>query len=99
MAYSYATERKIRIIKEHLPDWDQASSGKSIDALYNELVGDNRKTLFCKIDANSKAHLDNMTDHYGTGMAEFIEQLVNAEWQRHSSRLANDEKNLLSEYS
>lgn len=99
MSYSYATQRKIRIIKEKMPEWAPNSGGKSIDALYNELVGDDRKNLFCKIDSGSKDRLDEMTKHHRVGMAEFIEQLINAEYKRHEQRLSSGEKALLSEYS
>jgi hypothetical protein len=100
MPYSHATERKIRIIESQWgPDWKDRTDGKSIDAVYNELTGDNRKTLFCKIQPTVKDNLDTMTDHHKTGMAEFIEQLIQAEWVRYLDRQAIGERELLSEFS
>lgn len=59
MPYSYATERKIRIIEDKLgPNWKEQRVGQSIDAIYNDLVGDTRKNLFCKINASVKDRLD-----------------------------------------
>ena len=100
MNYSHATERKIRIIEQQWgPTWQDRSNGKSIDAIYNELMGDNRKNLFCKIDGTIKDHLDSMTEYHKTRMAVFIEQLINAEWARHQARLIDGEKKLLEEFS
>ena len=100
MSYSYATQRKIKIIQEKLgPEWKAQRPGKSIDAIYNELVGDTRRNLFCKIDAKIKTHLDQMTSNYKTGMAEFIEQLIEAEWARHCQRQEEGERALLEEFS
>ena len=98
--YSYATERKIRKIKEALGEgWANQIAGKSIDAVYNEIVGDTRKNLFCKVDAKIKGKLDEMVDEYKTQMAEFIEQLIEAEWVRYQARLAETERNLLAEFT
>jgi hypothetical protein len=100
MAYSYATQRKIRIIEERLgPNWADRFPGKSIDAIYNELVGDDRKNLFCKIDSDIKDRLDTMTQFHKTGMADFIEVLIQAEWLRFSERTADTERQLLDEFS
>ena len=100
MTYSYATQRKIRIIEEKLgKDWRDQRPGKSIDAIYNELVGDTRKNLFCKIPEGAKDHLDEMTKAHKTGMAEFIEQLIEAEWARHTAQVERGERALLEEFS
>lgn len=80
---SYATERKIRIIKEKLgPDWETYTQGKRIDAAYNELVGDSRKNLFCKLRPETKRKLDEMVRDNDTKMAEFIESLIEREYDR-----------------
>ena len=100
MNYSHATERKIRIIASQWgPDWKARGQGKSIDAIYNEIVGDDRKNLFCKIDGQVKDNLDEMTDYHKTNMAVFIEQLINAEWARYKERQKDGEKRLLEEFS
>ena len=98
--YSYATERKIRIIKEKLgDDWKDQRPNQSIDAIYNSIVGDTRKNLFCKIEAESKAKLDEMTGAHKTGMAEFVEQMIEAEYSRFNARQNEGEKALLEEFS
>jgi hypothetical protein len=100
MSYSYATQRKIRIIEEKLgKDWKEQQPDKSIDAIYNELVGDTRKNLFCKIDANVKQHLDEMTKAHKSGMAEFIEQIIEAEYARYQARVYQGERALLEEFT
>jgi len=80
MSSSYATMRKIRIIKEKLGD-DWKADGRRIDAIYNELVGDGRKNLFCKISPTVKSHLDEMTDRYNIRMGELIERLIEDEFR------------------
>lgn len=100
MSYSYATQRKIRIIEEKLGEnWKDQKPGMSIDAIYNEIQGDTRKNLFCKIDAGVKDRLDTMTKAHKTGMAEFIEQMIESEWARYQSRVHQGEKALLEEFS
>lgn len=98
--YSYATERKIRKIKEALGEgWANQIAGRSIDAVYNEIVGDTRKNLFCKVDAGIKQHLDEMAGEHKTQMAEFIEQLIESEWIRYRARLVEKERNMLAEFT
>lgn len=80
---SYATERKIRIIKEKLGEnWKDKLEGRSIDAAYNELVGDSRKNLFCKIDPSAKARLDEMVEEFDVKMAELVESMINEEYEK-----------------
>lgn len=100
MTYSYATERKIRIITEKLGEqWRDQYPNKSIDAIYNDLVGDTRKNLFCKIDSDVKDKLDAMTEFHKTGMAEFVEQLVKSAWKRHIDLQAETETQMLEEFT
>jgi len=100
MAYSYATQRKIRIIEERLgSDWADQRPGLSIDAIYNQIIGDDRKNLFCKISGSAKDNLDTMTQFHKTGMAEFIESLIHAEWMRFSDRAREVEQVMLREFS
>jgi hypothetical protein len=81
---SYATERKVRIIKETFgDDWKTLHVGKSIDAVYNLIIGDERKNLFCKVDLITKNRLDELTDFYGLKMSELIEHLIENEYQRY----------------
>lgn len=98
--YSYATIRKIRIIEEKFgSDWKTTHPGLSIDAAYNQVVGDTRKNLFCKIDSSTKGLLDEMIGFHKIGMAEFVEALIEAEWSRHSSRLKETEQRIQTEFS
>ena len=100
MTYSYATERKIRIIEQELGnDWKAQRPKQSIDAIYNSIVGDSRKNLFCKIQAASKDKLDEMTTAHKTGMAEFVEQIIDAEHARFQERRTAGENALLQEFS
>lgn len=100
MPFSYATQRKIRIIEERIgSEWKSKYPGSSIDSVFNQIMGDDRKNLFCKIESITKDRLDEMTIFYKTGMAEFIEQLIMAEWQRYDSRRTDGEKRLLAEFS
>lgn len=81
--FSYATNRKLKFIQEQLGEnWEAQRPGKSIDAVYNELTGDSRKTLFCKIHPEVKAHLDAMTKEHGIRIAEFLEQIIEKEYAR-----------------
>ena len=82
---SYATRRKLRIIKEQLgADWKDQNPGKSIDAIYNVVMGDNRKNLFCKIDPTVKNQLDEMVDYHDIKMASLVEKLVREEYDRYA---------------
>ncbi len=82
---SYATRRKLRIIKEQLgADWQDQNPGKSIDAIYNVVTGDNRKNLFCKIDPTVKHQLDEMVDYHDIKMAALVEKLVREEYDRYA---------------
>ena len=99
--FSYATERKLNIIREQLgEDWESKRPGKSIDSVYNELTGDDRRTLFCKIKPDVKAHLDAMTKEHGIKIAEFLEQVIEKEYARfreERKRLYEDVANQYSE--
>lgn len=82
---SYATRRKLRIIKEQLgADWQDQHPGESIDAVYNIVTGDKRKNLFCKIDPAVKGQLDEMVVHHDIKMAELVEKLVREEYDRYA---------------
>lgn len=80
---SYATIRKIKIIeKEFGSNWKSQHKGKSIDAVYNMIIGDTRKNLFCKIDPEIKQCLDEMVDYHDVKMAELVEKLIEEEYDR-----------------
>lgn len=97
---SYATARKIRIIKEKLgPDWETYTQGKRIDAAYNELVGDSRKNLFCKLRPETKAKLDEMVAENDTKMAEFIESLIEREFDRHTQAKTRNAQDLAASFT
>lgn len=91
---SYATKRTLRIIQEKLgDDWRDNNPEISIDALYNQVVGDRRRNLFCKIDPDIKSQLDEMADSYDVKMAELVERLVQEEYLkfiRNRAELVND---------
>lgn len=78
---SYATNRKIKIIEEAIgPNWRERYSEHSVDAVYNIVIGDKRKNLFCKVNPDVKSKLDEMVDYYDISMAEMIERLVLGEY-------------------
>jgi len=82
--FSYATERKLRIIQERVgDDWRDQYPNQSIDAVFNQIVGDTRKTLFCKLDAEVKQQLDTMTKDHGVRIGEFLEELIKKEYDRY----------------
>ena len=81
---SYATRRKKRIIEEKLgANWEAKYPDKSIDAIYNIVTGDKRKNLFCKIDPEIKARLDEMVEYHDMKMSELVEKLVCEEYDRY----------------
>lgn len=85
--YSYATERKIRVIREnHGDNWREKFPGRSIDSIYVELTGDDRKNLFCKVSPDTKEMLDEMLKAYGARMSLFVESLITTEYDRHKRR-------------
>ena len=99
MVMSYATERKKRIIANAIGhDWQAKNPNKSIDAIYNEVVGDTRKNLFCKIDPEIKIYLDEMVDNYDTKMGELIERLIRDEYYKYSERKSTFSEDLASQF-
>ncbi len=97
---SYATERKLKIIREQLgDDWQDKKPDQSIDAVYNELMGDIRKTLFCKIDPSVKAHLDEMTKDHGVKIAEFLEGIIEKQYAKHVAERERLSVTLARQYS
>ena len=80
---SYATMRKMRIITKKLgPDWQEEFPGKSVDAIYNVVIGDTRKNLFCKISPEVKKQLDEMVRYHDIKMSEMVEKLVQEEYDK-----------------
>ena len=97
---SYATERKIRILKDKLgDDWKKQYPGRSVDSVYNEIIGDTRKNLFCKIDPLVKSQLDEMVDSYEVRMAELVERLIQDEYERFSEGQLQASQDLASEFT
>lgn len=97
---SYATARKVRIIESRLgQNWQGNRPGESIDAVYNEIVGDKRKNLFCKISPDIKDKLDEMTRYYDTKMSEFVEQMIEREHQSYSAQKSAKVKTLAQDFS
>jgi hypothetical protein len=82
---SYATARKIRIIERELgPDWRTEYPEGSIDAIYNIVMGDDRKNLFCKVDPETKTKLDEMVEYNDMQMSSLVEKLVHEEYDRYT---------------
>lgn len=97
---SYATERKIRILEEKLgPLWRKAYLGRSVDSVYNEIMGDTRKNLFCKIDPGIKGQLDEMVDNYDMRMSELVERLIQDEYGRFTENRLQTSQDLASEFT
>ena len=93
---SYATDRKQRIIEKALgPDWRDKHPGKSIDAVYNLVNGDTRKTLFCKVDPAIKEQLDEMVRYNEVNMAELVERLISEEYVRFT-KVRTDQVNMVA---
>ena len=98
--FSYATERKLKYIREQLGEnWESQRPGKSIDSVYNELTGDSRKTLFCKIRPEIKAHLDAMTKEHNIRIAEFLEQVIEKEYARFQEERQKIYESVAHQYS
>ena len=98
--FSYATERKIKIIEEKVGDnWREKFKGESIDSIYNRLVGDDRKNLFCKVSPKTKEELDEMLSDYGVTLGEFMETLIGKEFRRYQDSKSEQIQTLLKEFS
>ena len=97
---SYATTRKIRILEEKVgSDWKKQYPGRSVDAVYNHIMGDDRKNLFCKINPIVKGQLDEMVDTYDVRMAELVERLIEAEYERFRQQNRKVSEDLASEFT
>ena len=97
---SYSTARKIRILTEKLGvGWQKKYPDRSIDSIYNEVVGDNRKNLFCKIDPEVKEQIDEMIVGYDVKMAELIERLIREEHVRFEQRKDQFSFDLASQFA
>jgi len=98
--YSYATERKIRILNEKLgTDWQEKYKGRSIDAVYNEISGDLRKNLFCKVDPVIKQKVDELVDGYDIKMSELIERLIEREYEAYKHRTEDYSEDLATQFA
>jgi len=79
---SYATTRKVKIIESAAgASWRERYPGKSIDAVYNTVIGDDRKNLFCKISPDHKDMLDEMVVQYDTTKAELIARMIESAYE------------------
>ena len=79
---SYATQRKIKIIEEKLgSNWRELHPDASIDRVYNLINGDTRKNLFCKVNPDVKAKLDEMVVEYDVEMAHLVEQMIESAYE------------------
>jgi hypothetical protein len=97
---SYATGRKVRIIVEKLGvNWQKTHPGMAVDAIYNEVVGDTRRTVFCKVESSIKDNLDEMVIFKDMKMAEFIEFLIDNEYQRFTAQKKRMMSEVAKDYS
>lgn len=96
---SYATQRKVRIIENALgPNWRAENNG-SIDAIYNRIVGDDRKNIFCKVRPGVKVKLDEMVQHYDVKVSELIETLIEKEHSALDTMKHQKQQELAGQYS
>lgn len=96
---SLTTQRKLRAIEETFgKDWKQDADLRSlsIDALYNRVIGDGRKNVFCKMSSEGKDHLDEMVDEYGITMADLLERLVHEQYDKFVKYRDHSNKKLLN---
>jgi len=97
---SYATNRKLRIITERCGyEWRDTYPDRSIDSVYNELVGDDRKTLFCKLSCDSKDKIDQMLSGYNVEVAALLEQWIDEKYKDFSKREQSSIVGLAKDYS
>ena len=100
MSVSYATARKLKMIKaQYGENWTEKFPGRSIDSVFIELTGDRRKNLFCKIKPDLKDKLDEMVTFRQLSMAELIEQIIIDAHSRFSDDKADVVSGLSEEYS
>jgi len=94
---SYATLRKLKIIEQKFgADWPLRFPNRKVDSVYNEVIGDTRKNLFCKIDSGIKDNLDEMVEYHNSSMSDFVEQLISAEYDRYLHNKQIGTKNFVS---
>ena len=97
---SYATNRKKRIIEKEVgTDWQERYPGKSIDAVYNIVIGDERKNLFCKVSPVTKSQLDEMVEFHDMKMAEMVEKLVQEEYDRYVTERDGNVNKLAAQFA
>lgn len=97
---SYATARKIKILEKEVGiDWKKKYPGRSVDSVYNQIMGDDRKNLFCKINPVIKGQLDEMVDIYDVRMAELVERLIEAEYDRFRHQKRKVSEDLANEFT
>ena len=97
---SYTTDRKLRIISEHYGDnWKDEFPNRSIDSVYNEMMGDDRKTLFCKLSSDSKDKIDQMLNGYNVEVATLLEQWIDEKYKVYAVRERTSVVGLAKDYS
>ena len=97
---SYATSRKIKIIEAKLgPDWRTKRPGEAIDRIYNELMGDKRKNLFCKLSPESKEKLDEMVEDHEIQMADMIELMIERAYKEYQSSKTKIASSMAEQFS
>lgn len=97
---SYATERKLRIIHRKAGEnWRDQYPGKSIDAVYNLVTGDDRKNLFSKVTPTVKKHLDEMSNYEGANMSEMLEKCIEEAYSRHLEQRSQRSREVTDQYS
>ena len=95
----YAKERKEKIISSHFGEnWKIEYSNMSIDALYKKAIGDERKTLFCKVTPECKKFLDEMVEHNDIMKSELVESMIRKEYSKFKNNMDYKIDNLINQF-
>lgn len=99
MEISLTTQRKLEYLVEHFGEnWQDEFDGKSVDRAYREAIGDTRKSLYCKIEDTTKKQLVELVSAHDTNISDFVEMLINTEWNKYQLRLKENAETLLREF-
>ena len=100
MSVSIATQRKIDIIIEKLGNnWKDQYPNKSVNFVYNTLINDSRKNLYCKISSDSRKKLDTLLNEYDAKLTDFLETLITKEYYEYEKKKAEHTARLAKQFS
>lgn len=95
----YAKKRKEKVISSKLgEDWEEQYPGASIDALYNKSIGDERKTIFCKIAPEVKEMFDEICENTDTKKSEFIENMIKKAYVEYQTNMETKISDLVNQF-